>query len=46
METYYLFMALKALILYKIIYRTNIIPIKIPVNFFPETKIHLKSMES
>lgn len=46
METYYLFMDQKTLLLYKVVHRPSVIPIKTPVIFFLETKIHLKLMES
>lgn len=45
-DTYYIFMDLKTLLLYKVVYRLSIIPIKTPVIFFSETKIHLKLTES
>lgn len=33
-DTYYVFMDLKTLLLYKVVYRLSIIPIKTPVIFF------------
>lgn len=43
METYYVFMDLKTLLLYKVVYRFSIIPIKTPVIFFQKQKFILNS---
>lgn len=46
METYFIFMDLKTLLLYKVVYRLSIFLPKPLQFFFSEPKIHLKLMES